>query len=127
VAYAPLSRGLLSGNLAGEFAPTDFRAHSPRFTGENFSKNQERVALIQKIANAKNATAAQVAIAWVLAKGNDVVPIVGTTNPERLTENWGALNLKLSQQDLLELDTAFSTEAIAGTRYASYLMGSVAN
>jgi aryl-alcohol dehydrogenase-like predicted oxidoreductase len=127
VAYAPLSRGLLSGNLVGEFSPTDFRAHSPRFTGENFAKNQERVALIQKIASAKNATAAQVAIAWVLAKGKDIVPIVGTTNPARLTENWGALNLQLSQQELLELDTTFSAEAIAGTRYASYLMGSVAN
>jgi aryl-alcohol dehydrogenase-like predicted oxidoreductase len=127
VAYAPLSRGLLSGNLAGNFAPTDFRAHSPRFTGENFTKNLERVALLQKIAIAKKATAAQVAIAWVLAKGTDIVPIVGTTSPERLTENWGALNLQLSQQELVDLDAAFSVEAIAGTRYASYLMGSVAS
>jgi aryl-alcohol dehydrogenase-like predicted oxidoreductase len=127
VAYAPLSRGLLSGNLAGDFAPTDFRAHSPRFSGENFSKNQERVTLLQQIAVAKKATAAQIAIAWVLAKGTDIVPIVGTTSPERLTENWGALNLQLSQHDRVDLDTAFSAEAIAGTRYASYMMSSVAN
>jgi aryl-alcohol dehydrogenase-like predicted oxidoreductase len=127
VAYAPLSRGLLSGNLGGDFAPTDFRAHSPRFTGENLSKNQERVALIQKIASAKQTTAAQVAIAWVLAKGHDIVPIVGTTKTSRLTENWGALDLKLNAAEMSELDNAFSADAIAGTRYASYLMGSVAN
>jgi aryl-alcohol dehydrogenase-like predicted oxidoreductase len=127
VAYAPLSRGLLSGNLAGDFSPTDFRAHSPRFTGENFTKNQERVALIQNIARTKQATAAQVAIAWVLAQGNDIVPIVGTTSPTRLTENWGALNVQLTQPELKDLDNAFNADAIAGTRYASYLMGSVAN
>jgi aryl-alcohol dehydrogenase-like predicted oxidoreductase len=127
VAYAPLSRGLLSGNLSGEFAPTDFRAHSPRFTGENFSKNQQRIGVIKKIAEAKKATAAQIAIAWVLARGHDIVPIVGTTNTARLTENWGALKVQLNQAEMNELDSTFSEEAIMGTRYASYLMASVAN
>jgi aryl-alcohol dehydrogenase-like predicted oxidoreductase len=127
VAYAPLSRGLLSGNLSGEFSPTDFRAHSPRFTGENFSKNQERVGVIQKIATTKQATAAQVAIAWVLAKGHDIIPLVGTTKPARLIENWRALTLALNQAEISELDNAFSDNALAGTRYASYLMSSVAN
>jgi aryl-alcohol dehydrogenase-like predicted oxidoreductase len=127
VAYAPLSRGLLSGGLSGQFAPTDFRAHSPRFTGDNFAQNQTRVQVLNEIAKHKGATAAQVAIAWVLAQGDDIVPIVGTTKRARLTENVGALAVKLSTADIATLNAQFDDEKMAGTRYASYLMGSVAN
>jgi aryl-alcohol dehydrogenase-like predicted oxidoreductase len=127
VAYAPLSRGLLSGGLSGQFAPTDFRAHSPRFTGDNFAQNQTRVQVLNDIAKHKGATAAQVAIAWVLAQGDDIVPIVGTTKRTRLTENVGALAVKLSTADIAALNAQFDDEKMAGTRYASYLMGSVAN
>jgi aryl-alcohol dehydrogenase-like predicted oxidoreductase len=127
VAYAPLSRGLLSGGLNGQFAPTDFRAHSPRFTGDNFTQNQTRVQVLNDIAKQKGATAAQVAIAWVLAQGDDIVPIVGTTKRARLTENVGALAVKLSPTEIATLNAQFDDEKMAGTRYASYLMGSVAN
>jgi aryl-alcohol dehydrogenase-like predicted oxidoreductase len=127
VAYAPLSRGLLTGGLNGQFAPTDFRAHSPRFTGDNFAQNQLRVQVLNDIAKQKGATAAQVAIAWVLAQGDDIVPIVGTTKRARLTENVSALAVKLSPADIATLNAQFDDEKMAGTRYASYLMGSVAN
>lgn len=127
VAYAPLSRGLLSGALSAQFAPTDFRAHSPRFTGDNFTQNQTRVQVLNDIAKQKGATAAQVAIAWVLAQGDDIVPIVGTTQRARLTENIGALAVKLSAAEIATLNSQFDDEKMAGTRYAPYLMNSVAN
>jgi aryl-alcohol dehydrogenase-like predicted oxidoreductase len=127
VAYAPLSRGLLSGELSGAFVPGDFRAHSPRFTGENFTKNQASVALLHSMAKQKGASAAQVAIAWVLAQGDDIVPIVGTTKTARLNENLGALQLELTADDLGQLNGTFTDDAMAGTRYPSYAMDSVAN
>ena len=126
VAYGALSRGLLSGTFDGTFAPGDLRAHSPRFTGKNLEHNLERVAALQEIAARKGCTASQLAIAWVLARGEDVVPIVGTAKRTRLRENLGALDVVLDPSDLAELDQAFAPGAIAGERYPEQQMHLVA-
>jgi aryl-alcohol dehydrogenase-like predicted oxidoreductase len=84
VAYGVLSRGLLSGGLTGKYDATDFRAHAPRSTGENFETNKKRVALLEEMAKEKGCTPAQLAIAWVLHRGDDILPLIGTTNRNRL-------------------------------------------
>ena len=126
VAYGALSRGLLSGTFDGTLVPGDFRAHSPRFTGQNLAHNLERVAALQEIAARKGCTASQLAIAWVLARGEDIVPIVGTTKRTRLRENLQALSITLDASDLAELDQAFAPGAIAGERYPEQQMQLVA-
>jgi aryl-alcohol dehydrogenase-like predicted oxidoreductase len=125
VAYGVLSRGLLSGTLTGQFAPTDFRAHAPRFTGENFTANQQRVAALKKMADEKNCTPSQLAIAWVLHQGNDILPLVGTTNRGRLAENLAALDIILSGEELKKLNEAFPADIFEGSRYAEQQMGLV--
>jgi aryl-alcohol dehydrogenase-like predicted oxidoreductase len=127
VAYGVLSRGLLSGELTGQFAPTDFRAHAPRFTGENFEENKKRVTLLQEIAKGKKCTASQLALAWVLHQGNDILPLFGTTKISRLKENIEAAEIHLSEEELGTLDKNFSEGAFAGTRYAAPQMGMVVN
>lgn len=127
VAYGVLSRGLLSGALTGQFPPTDFRAHAPRFTGENFEINKKRIALLQELATRKGCTPSQLAIAWVLHQGDDILPLIGTTNQKRLKENLAALDIKLTAEDLKMLDQNFPEGAIAGTRYAEQQMGIVVN
>jgi len=127
VAYGVLSRGLLSGELTGQFAPTDFRAHAPRFTGENFEKNRTKVELLQDMAKKKGCTASQLALAWVLHQGNDILPLFGTTKKERLKENIEAAEIKLTADELDLLDKHFPEGAFAGTRYATPQMGMVVN
>ncbi|HJS54393.1 MAG TPA: aldo/keto reductase [Chitinophagaceae bacterium] len=127
VAYGVLSRGLLSGELTGQFAPTDFRAHAPRFTGENFEKNKAKVAMLQGMAKNKGCTASQLALAWVLHQGNDILPLFGTTKKGRLKENIEAADLKLTSDELDFLNKQFPEGAFAGTRYAAPHMGMVVN
>jgi aryl-alcohol dehydrogenase-like predicted oxidoreductase len=118
-AYAVLSRGLISGHwTAPQGGAKDFRAHSPRFVGENAAKNLALVEALRKIAAAKGATVAQIAIAWVLAKGEDIVPVIGARRRDRLTESLGALDLKLDKQDLEIIERAVPKGAAAGERYA---------
>ena len=127
VAYGVLSRGLLTGELTGQFAPGDFRGHAPRFTGENFEANKNRVAILQEMANRKGCTASQLALAWVLHQGNDILPLFGTTKVSRLKENMEATNIKLTPEELDFLDKNFPEGAFAGTRYAAPQMGMVVN
>ena len=127
VAYGVLSRGLLSGGLTGKYEMTDFRAHAPRFTGENFEANKKRVALLEQMANEKGCTPSQLAIAWVLHRGNDILPLIGTTNRNRLFENLGATEVKLSQEDVARIGDAFPEGSFAGQRYAEQQMGMVVN
>ncbi|MGA7400312.1 MAG: aldo/keto reductase [Candidatus Sulfotelmatobacter sp.] len=114
-AYGVLSRGLLSGSRPS--GPRDFRTHLPRFTGENFEKNQKVFATLQEIAAGKNATPAQIAIVWVLSRGADIIPLVGARRRTQLHDAVRALELKLSPQELAELEKAIPPDAIAGTRY----------
>lgn len=127
VAYGVLSRGLLTGELPGEFAPTDFRAHAPRFTGENFEKNKTKVELLQDMAKQKGCTPSQLALAWVLHQGNDILPLFGTTKQSRLKENMDAAAIQLTTEELDFLDKNFPEGAFAGSRYAAPQMGMVVN
>ncbi|HEX8805774.1 MAG TPA: aldo/keto reductase [Candidatus Aquilonibacter sp.] len=119
-AYGVLSRGLIGGHLSRDraFTPDDFRAHSPRFAGENLDKNLELTQRLAVLADERSATPAQLAIAWVLARGDDIVPLVGARRVERLNESLGALNVTLTDKDLAEMEAAIPPDAIAGTRYA---------
>jgi aryl-alcohol dehydrogenase-like predicted oxidoreductase len=123
-AYGVLSRGLLSGHWSAdrELEPTDFRGHAPRFTGENLERNLALVEALRAVADAKGATVAQLAIAWVASRGEDVVPLVGARTRERLSEALGALELELTDGDLAEIEAAVPVGAVAGTRYDSQQM-----
>ena len=118
-AYGVLSRGLLSGHWSRERSETarDFRAHLPRFTGENLDRNLALVDALREIAADKGASVAEVAIAWVLAQGEDVIPLVGARSRPRLAESLGALRLELSGEDLARIGRAVPADAAAGTRY----------
>jgi aryl-alcohol dehydrogenase-like predicted oxidoreductase len=118
-AYGVLSRGLLSGHWSRdrETGPADFRSHAPRFSGENIERNLELVEAIRAIAEEKAATVAQVAIAWVLARGDRVVPLVGARTRERLFESLGALEVELADDDLAGIESAVPAGAAAGERY----------
>jgi len=122
--YSPLGRGFLSGRIRRfeDLAPDDFRRYSPRLQGENFAKNLTLVARVEEIANTKGCTAAQLALAWVLAQGDDVVPIPGTKRRSYLEENLGALSVQLSAEDLARLDAACPPGAAAGLRYPEAMM-----
>jgi aryl-alcohol dehydrogenase-like predicted oxidoreductase len=124
-AYGVLSRGLLSGELPAQFHPADFRAHAPRFTGEAYAHNQQRVRTLHGLAAEKGCSAAQLAIAWVLHQGADILPLIGTTKRSRLAGNLGALEIQLSAADLQQLDQAFPDGAFEGSRYAEAQMGLV--
>ncbi|MCC6613684.1 MAG: aldo/keto reductase [Anaerolineae bacterium] len=123
-AYGVLSRGLLSGHWSKERAltPTDFRSHGPRFTGDNLEHNLALVETLRSIAEAKGATVAQVAIAWVLARGADIVPLVGARRRDRLAESLAALDLTLTADDLAQIETAIPVGAAAGDRYNAQQM-----
>ena len=120
-AYGVLSRGLLSGHWSKERAKSltthDFRASAPRFTGENLERNLALVETLRITAEAKDATVAQLAIAWALSRGEDVVPLVGARRRERLTEALGALELELTPEDLARIEDAVPADAAAGERY----------
>ncbi len=119
MAYAPLGYGFLSGALDGPGAlgEGDMRRRFPRFQGENFAANRERVARLEALAAAKGAGAAQLALAWLLARGDDVFPIPGCKTRAPLEENLAALEIDLAPADLAELDDAFPLGAAAGARY----------
>ena len=127
VAYSPLGRGFLTGQFKSpdDFAEDDFRKFHPRFQGENFRKNIELVGEVEAMASEKGCTAAQLALAWVLAQGEDIVPIPGTKRVKYLDENIAALDVKLTGQDLKRLDEILPPGAAAGTRYHERGMESV--
>jgi len=119
-AYGVLSRGLLSGSPVT--SPKDIRRHMPRFRGENYEKNQSLVNTLNAIATSKNATSSQVAIAWVMSRGSNIVPIIGARKRTQLAESLKALDLKLTPEDLAQIERAIPTNAVAGTRYAEEQM-----
>jgi aryl-alcohol dehydrogenase-like predicted oxidoreductase len=121
-AYGVLSRGLLSGHWAADRDVRDFRAHLPRFSGENLVANLRLVEALREVAEARGATVAQVAIAWVASRGEDIVPLVGARTRTRLQESLGALDLKLSAGDLAAIEAAVPADAVAGTRYDAMQM-----
>ena len=127
VPYSPLGRGFLTGEIQQfeDFAPDDYRRHSPRFQGENFEKNLHLVNHLRDLAASKGVTASQLALAWVLAQGNDLVPIPGTKRVKYLEENVGALDVTLSPDELRHLDELLPLGAAAGTRYPEAMMGMV--
>ena len=127
VAYSPLGRGFLTGQITspGDFAEDDFRRNHPRFQGENFEKNIALVREVEAMAREKGCTTAQLALAWVLAKGDDVVPIPGTRHRTYLDENIGALEVELTGADLGRLDEILPPGAAAGARYHERGMATV--
>jgi aryl-alcohol dehydrogenase-like predicted oxidoreductase len=127
VAYSPLGRGFLSGEIKHfeDLADNDYRRFSPRFQGDNFAKNLELVARINALAAARGCTPSQLALAWVLAQGDDIVPIPGTKRRTYLEQNLGALNVRLSPADLAEIDRIAPQGAAAGTRYPESMMAFV--
>jgi len=120
VAYSPVGRGFLSGRIRSvdDLGENDFRKHHPRFQGENFQRNLDLVQSVDDLAAEKGCTPAQLALAWVLAQGEDVVPIPGTTRVGHLEENAAALAVELTADDLRRLEEAFPTGATAGDRYS---------
>jgi aryl-alcohol dehydrogenase-like predicted oxidoreductase len=123
VPYSPLGRGILTGQVKkNEFGSTDFRRLSPRFQGENFQKNLELVSRVEQMAAEKHCTPAQLALAWVLAKGETVVPIPGTKRRKFLDENIGALDISLTVSDLTRIDEIAPRGITAGTRYPEEYM-----
>ena len=126
-AYGVLSRGLISGHWTQQRSttPNDFRRYSPRFSGENLEHNLRLVEELRRVADAKGATVAQVAIAWVLSRGSDIVPLVGARRRDRLTEALGAMSLTLTGDDLRHIERAMPANAAAGDRYAPAQMSSL--
>jgi aryl-alcohol dehydrogenase-like predicted oxidoreductase len=122
-AYGVLSRGLIGGHWRKDAAGAgDFRAHSPRFQGGNVERNLALVEALRKVAEGRNASVAQVAIAWVAAQGQDIVPLVGARRRDRLTEALGALALTLGADDIAAIERAVPRDAAAGARYAAAQM-----
>jgi aryl-alcohol dehydrogenase-like predicted oxidoreductase len=127
VAYSPLGRGFLTGRIKSfdDLAPDDFRRRSPRFQGENLARNLELVEGVEEMAADKGCTPAQLALAWVLAQGEDIVPIPGTKRHHYLEENVGALEVEITPQDRERLDEIAPKGAAAGARYAPAGMATV--
>ena len=127
VAYSPLGRGFLTGQITdpSDFPAGDFRVHQPRFTGENFVHNIALVDKVRDLARDKGCTPGQLALAWVLSRGEDVVPIPGTKRRKWLLENIAATEIVLSGADLAALEAAVPREAVQGDRYAGRAMGSL--
>jgi len=119
VAYSPLGRGFLSGRVTSpdDLEPDDFRRRNPRFQGENFDRNLELVERVREIAEEKDVTPAQLALAWVLHQGDDIVPIPGTKRAHYLEENARAAEVELSDEDLARIEDAFPKGATSGERY----------
>ncbi|MFQ5899905.1 MAG: aldo/keto reductase [Candidatus Methylomirabilia bacterium] len=127
VAYSPLGRGFLTGQLTrfDDLAEDDYRRHSPRFQGDNFQKNSGLVRRIEQIAEEKGCRPAQLALAWVLAQGKDIVPIPGTKRRNYLEENIAALEVELTREDLQQIDEVSPRDVAAGPRYPEEMMGLV--
>jgi aryl-alcohol dehydrogenase-like predicted oxidoreductase len=128
VAYSPLGRGFLTGQIKQfeDFPPDDYRRQSPRFQGENFQKNLQLVQRIEEIAQKKGCNPSQLAIAWVLAQGNDIVPIPGTKRRQYLQENAAAVDIVLTSEDLKQINEIAPQGAAAGARYPVQMMNLVA-
>jgi aryl-alcohol dehydrogenase-like predicted oxidoreductase len=127
VPFSPLGRGFLTGAVkrAEEYPENDFRRNDPRFQGENYDANVRAAAVVQKIAAGRNAKPGQIALAWLLHKGDDIAPIPGTKRRTYLEENAEAVSLKLSSDELADLDRALAPEAVAGPRYNPNLMATI--
>lgn len=127
VPYSPLGRGFLTGDIKSpdDLEENDFRRFAPRFQGENFQKNLDLVEKIQAMAAAKNCAPAQLALAWLLAQGDDIVPIPGTKKRHRLEENAGALNVELTSADLAEIEAIAPQNVAVGLRYTEDSMKAV--
>ncbi len=124
VAYSPLGRGFLTGQFKrfDDLPADDYRRQSPRFQGENFQKNLDLVQHVQLIATEKGCTSSQLALAWVLAQGDDIVPIPGTKKRKYLEDNVGAVKVRLNVEDLKRIEEAFPSGAAAGERYPEHMM-----
>jgi len=123
VPYSPLGRGILTGQVkSAEFGPKDFRRISPRFQGDNFQKNLALVTSVEQLASEKRCTPAQLALAWVLAQGDDIVPIPGTKRRTYLDQNLGALDVTLTSSDLRRIDETIPRGAAVGARYPDEYM-----
>jgi aryl-alcohol dehydrogenase-like predicted oxidoreductase len=123
VPYSPLGRGILTGQVrSADFGPKDFRRISPRFQGENFQKNLQLVDRVEKVAGEKRCTPAQLALAWVLAQGPDMVPIPGTKRRTYLDQNLGALDITLTPADLRKIDEVLPRGVAVGARYPEEYM-----
>ncbi|KUM90752.1 aldo/keto reductase [Streptomyces pseudovenezuelae] len=120
-AYGVLARGLISGHFSADrrLGANDFRAHSPRFQGDNLRRNLDLVEALRKLAEQKGVSVAQIAIAWALAQGEDIVPLIGARSRERLTESLGALDVVLDADELAAIEEAVPADAVAGERYAA--------
>jgi aryl-alcohol dehydrogenase-like predicted oxidoreductase len=120
VPYSPLGRGFLTGQIRSvdDLEPDDWRRNMPRFQGDNFQRNIDLVREIETIAREKGCTSAQLALAWVLAQGDDIVPIPGTKRRKYIEENVGALEVRLTAEDRARIDRMLPPGAAAGTRYA---------
>jgi aryl-alcohol dehydrogenase-like predicted oxidoreductase len=127
VAYSPLGRGFLTGAIqsSSDLAATDFRRHNPRFADSNIDQNKRLVAAVTDIARARKCTPAQLALAWLLHRGSDIVPIPGTRSVSRLDENAQATILKLTDQEVKKIDAVLSELPVAGTRYVAAGMANV--
>ena len=127
VPFAPLGRGFLTGSVkpAEEYPESDYRHNDPRYQGENFDANMRAASAVRELAERKGATPGQIALAWLLHKGPDIVPIPGTTRRTHLEDNVGAVDVSLSDQDMAKLDAALSAENVAGPRYTEKQMAQV--
>jgi aryl-alcohol dehydrogenase-like predicted oxidoreductase len=124
VAYSPLGRGFLSGRFRSldDLAPADWRRNNPRFQGEQFPKNLATADRLFEIAGEKDCTPAQLALAWLIHRGDDVVPIPGTSSLDRLEENVRAIEIKLTERDLARIEEVVPKGAARGERYAPEMM-----
>jgi aryl-alcohol dehydrogenase-like predicted oxidoreductase len=124
VPFSPLGRGFLTGSIRSpeDFAPDDFRRNHPRFQGENFARNLALVDEVKRLAQAKGCTPGQLALAWVLARGENVVPIPGTKRRSYLDENLGAVDIELEAQELAAINEVFPAGAAAGQRYGASML-----
>jgi aryl-alcohol dehydrogenase-like predicted oxidoreductase len=127
VAYSPLGRGFLTGAIKSpdDFDADDYRRNNPRFQGDNFTRNLKLVEQVRKLASDKGCTPSQLALAWVLAQGDDILPIPGTKRRKYLEENAHAIDVKLEKSELEALDKAFPVDAAAGDRYAEAMMKAI--
>jgi aryl-alcohol dehydrogenase-like predicted oxidoreductase len=124
VAYSPLGRGFLTGQFQRfeDLAPDDYRRNSPRFQAENFQKNLDLVHKVEEIAKEKGCQPSQLALAWVMAQGEDIVPIPGTKRRKYLEENVGAVDIKLTKEDRSRINEVFPPDAASGQRYPEHMM-----